>query len=66
MFLNVFDHCKTQEMCYKVVEKDRMVLKFDPSHFKTHKIRARAVKGPSYVPDQYKTQQMCESVVLKY
>ena len=69
MFLNVFDHCKTQEMCYKVVEKDRMVLKFDPSQFKTQEISERAVYrffyGLPYILDKYKTQQMCESVVLK-
>ena len=46
-----------------------MMLKSDLSNFKTHKMCGMVVKrlsyAFSYVSDQYKTQQMRESVVLK-
>ena len=67
--MNVCDLCKTKEMCNKVVEKDLMMLKLVPNHFKNQEICEKAVKNLfyafSYVLDQYKTKQTCESVVLK-
>ena len=69
MFMNICDLCKTQEMCNKVVEEDTMILKLFRNQAKTQEMHERALKRSffafSYVSDEYKTKQICKSVVLK-
>ena len=62
--------CK-KKICNKAVEKNPMMIRFVPNHFKTQEICERSSckrfsYALPYVPDEYKTQQMYKSVVLKY
>ena len=71
MFMNACDLCNTREICSKTVEKNPMMLRFVPNHFKTQEICERFScerfsYALPYVPDEYKTQQLYESVGLKY
>lgn len=56
-------------MWNKVLKNNLMMLKFIPNHFRTGELCGRGAKkffyAFSYVPDQYETQQICESVILK-
>ena len=69
--MNACDLCNTREICSKTVEKNPMMLRFVPNHFKTQEICERFScerfsYALPYVPDEYKTQQLYESVGLKY
>ena len=57
MFLTAIN---LKKMCDKAVEKDSMMLKFIPDHFKTQKMCEKYIKksllATIHVPYQHKTQ----------
>ena len=61
VFMHVSDCSRTQKMCNKAIEQDS---KSVSDYFKTPEICKKDVKKPLFaiihVPDQHKTQQMCE------
>ena len=63
------DHFKIQKRYKEAVEKGSEMLKFFLNHFKTRDMHQEALErflfAFSCVPDQYMTQQMCESVILE-
>ena len=55
-------HCfKTPKICDKDVEKDSLILKFVLDIFKTQGMLLKSLLAIIHVPDQHKTQQMCEN-----
>ena len=59
---------KTLKISIGAIIKNPKMLRFIPDHLKTKKVRNNSVKRLSFVimhvPDQYKTQQMCDKVIL--
>ena len=59
-------HCfKTPKICDKNVEKDSLILKFVLDSFKTQGMLLKSLLAIIHVPDQHKTQQMCENPFWK-
>ena len=53
-------------MCNEVVRIEPILLVYVPDHLKTQEVCKEAVSNGSrlsFVPDQYKTQEMCNEVV---
>ena len=62
--------CKTLKISIKVIIKNPEMLKFAPDHLKTKTMfKKNAVKKLlfvlRYVPDPYKTEGMCDEVILE-
>ena len=59
--------CKSSKISIGAIMKYPDMSKFVPDHLKTEKMSKHELKKPfviQYVPNRYKTQQMCDIAIL--